>query len=506
MALARSMTSGCVQILAASKLSMGRYLLPRNNAVRDLRNPGTADVITDQLLPFDSVFSLRSAPEMVSRRSLPRRVAGRNPHGASAVCQNVLGTTLRNGIPVAFPALHDCGLVCVDVRVDAGSRCEGAQELGLAHFLEHMMFKGSRGLPEGAFDLRIEALGGMSNAATGLDDVQYHVLCPAEGASEAIRLLADLVLHPVLDHKAFRLEQLVVREELRQSRDQPEEIACCTLLQRACGTHRYGQPILGNEDSLADLTPAVMQAFHRRWYGADRLAVVVAGAVDPERCLADLERSSLGRLAAPNTTRDSRHTRHLEPLSAVLAGRTTLRLKRLGCARLMACWAMPPAASRWCISGLELAAVLLSEGRCSWLVARLREELGVVDDVDVDVIPLECGSLVLLETSCEASQAERVEGLLRQALTDWLQQPPRQEDLRRACRQVVNGLCFDLETAAGMATHLGPALLRRRLEPPEKEFERLSRWDAAGFHAQVMPHFALDQAHWLSVLPADNGP
>ena len=442
---------------------------------------------------------------MVLRRSLPRGVAGRKPPGPPAVHQNILSTTLHNGIPVAFATLDDCGLVCVDIWADAGSRCERSQELGLAHFLEHMMFKGSRGLSEGEFDLRIEALGGMSNAATGLDDVHYHLLCPAEAASEAIGLLADLVLHPVLDSNAFRLEQLVVREELRQSCDQPDEMACSTLLQRACGTHRYGQPILGSEDSLAGLTVATMQAFHRRWYGADRLAIVVAGAVDPQRCLGDLERSSLGQMAASDTPRDGGHIRALEPLSTVAAGRTTLRLKRLGCARLMACWVMPPAASQLCISGLELAAALLSEGRRSWLVARLREELGVVDDVDVDVIPLEEGSLVLLQASCEPSQFERVEGLLRQALVDWLQQPPREDDMQRACRLIVNGLCFGLETAASMAMHLGPALLRRRLEPLEKEFDRLCRWDGSDFHAQVMPLFALDQAHWLSVLPAANG-
>ena len=254
---------------------------------------------------------------------------------------------------------------------------------------------------------------------------------------------------------------------------------------------------MGSEDSLAGLTVATMQAFHRRWYGADRLAIVVAGAVDPQRCLGDLERSSLGQMAASDTPRDGGHIRALEPLSTVAAGRTTLRLKRLGCARLMACWVMPPAASQLCISGLELAAALLSEGRRSWLVARLREELGVVDDVDVDVIPLEEGSLVLLQASCEPSQFERVEGLLRQALVDWLQQPPREDDMQRACRLIVNGLCFGLETAASMAMHLGPALLRRRLEPLEKEFDRLCRWDGSDFHAQVMPLFALDQAHWF---------
>ena len=478
----------------------------RKNTERGLRNLETADVIALGMLPIQ----WSPQPRIGIRDGLgpvtPAESFMKDP-AAPTIGPSIRGTTLANGIPVAFSTLHDCGLVCIDIWVDAGSRCESDAELGLAHFLEHMLFKGSEGLAEGEFDLRIEALGGISNAATGFDDVHYKVLCPAVAASEAMELLANLVLHPALADQSFRMEQLVVREELRQSLDQPDEVACSTLLQRACGTHRYGQPILGSEDSLTGLTVATMQAFHHHWYTADRLAIVVTGAVDPERCLGDLERSSLGRLAAASTDIPCHGRQPLAPeqLGAVVAGETMLRLKRLGCARLMACWVMPPAVARSQISGLELVAALLSGGRRSWLVGRLREELGVVDDVDIDVIPLEGGSLVLLETSCQPSQLGHVENLLRQALADWLQQPPRQDDLHRACRQIVNGLCFGLEHVAGMATYMGPALLRRRLEPVEQELDRFRGWQAAGLHEQVMPLFAPDRAHWLSVLPEDDG-
>ena len=96
----------------------------------------------------------------------------------------------------------------------------------MAHFLEHMVFKGSQHLPAGAFDREIEALGGSSNAATGFDDVHFHVLIPAEQASRALDLLLELVLNPTIDAADFEMERDVVLEEIAQYADQPEN-GCC---------------------------------------------------------------------------------------------------------------------------------------------------------------------------------------------------------------------------------------------------------------------------------------
>ena len=120
----------------------------------------------------------------------------------------------------------------------------------MAHFLEHMVFKGSERLEAGAFDLAIEALGGSSNAATGFDDVHFHVLIPPETSQQALDLLLDLVLHPALEQESFRLEREVVLEEMAQYADQPDELVLQQLLKQGCPDHPYGRPILGERSSL----------------------------------------------------------------------------------------------------------------------------------------------------------------------------------------------------------------------------------------------------------------
>ena len=109
--------------------------------------------------------------------------------------------------------------------------------------LEHMVFKGSQRPEAGAFDLRVEALGGSSNAATGFDDVHFHVLVPPDGAQEALELLLDLVLEPALRTDAYAMERDVVLAEIAQYRDQLDEQVVQQLLVASCPTHPYGRSI-----------------------------------------------------------------------------------------------------------------------------------------------------------------------------------------------------------------------------------------------------------------------
>jgi hypothetical protein len=125
---------------------------------------------------------------------------------------------LGQGAAVVSLDLPQAPVTCLDFWCRAGSAAETPAESGLAHFLEHMVFKGSERLAAGDFDLRIEALGGSSNAATGFDDVHYHVLVPPSAAAEAVDLLLDLVLAPRLDPEDFDLERQVVLEELARER------------------------------------------------------------------------------------------------------------------------------------------------------------------------------------------------------------------------------------------------------------------------------------------------
>lgn len=426
------------------------------------------------------------------------RAAVQPPSPASATAAGLADPEiirLGNGALVVSLDLPQAPLVCLDLWCRAGSSSESGSEHGMAHFLEHMVFKGSRSLGAGEFDRRIEALGGTSNAATGFDDVHYHVLMPPEGAAEALELLLELVLAPRLDADDFQMERQVVLEELAQSEDQPEEQAIQRLLARACGNHPYGLPILGSRASLLAQDPEAMAAFHRRRYGGGGCVLAISGPLQGLELLARASESSLANL--PPLVVDS--------AAAALQlhrGEERLSLPRLESARLLMAWAMPPATALEAVAGADLATTVLAEGRRSRLVQRLREELQLVESIDLDLHVLESGSLALLEAVCAPEQLPAVRSAINQVWQELGERHLGEAEWQRAERLVSNGYRFGLEAAAGLAGLIGSNALWNRPRSLAAPLQAIASWTPARMAEEMLPRLDPAQAFLLEVVPA----
>ena len=397
--------------------------------------------------------------------------------------------TLPTGARVVALPVADAPLVCIDLWCRAGSAFETASESGMAHLLEHMVFKGSEQQPAGLFDLRVEALGGSSNAATGFDDVHYHVLVPPQALGEACDLLLDLVLQPRLDSDDLDMERQVVLEELAQSQDQPDEMALQTLLELGCGSHPYGRPILGERQQLEAHSSDDLRRFQQRLYRAEACVLALSGPLNPEvlqPLLEHLAGSLLGALPP---------AAHLPvaPSLSLIPGVHRRSFARLEAARLLMAWSLPGAADRTAVAGMDLATSLLAEGRRSRLVERLREQLRLVESIDLDLQVLEFGSLALLEAVCDPDDLPEV----RQQVTAVLEQVqlelPMRPEWERGHRLVANGYRFGLEAPAGIAAVIGNVALWQRpsdLSEPLQVLQRLQPADLQRSFALLQPQRA----------------
>ena len=403
--------------------------------------------------------------------------------------------TLANGVEVVELDLQDAPLVCLDFWCRAGSAFEAPAESGMAHFLEHMVFKGSLGLAAGEFDRRIEALGGSSNAATGFDDVHFHALMPPEGAAEALDLLMDLVLQPRLDPDSFSMERQVVLEELAQSEDQPEEVAVQQLLSLACPDHPYGLPILGRREALVAHDPAAMAAFHQRRYGADRCVLALSGAVADGDLM---RRAAGGRLAslAGSTAAMTPATLRVSP------GVHRLAVPRLEAARLLMVWSLPPASDVEGLVGADLATTVLAEGRRSRLVDRLREQLQIVESIDLDLHAMEGGSFALLEAVCEEEDLAAVRQAISQVWQELRQDSLGEQEWWRSRRLVANGYRFSLESPGGVASLIGSSRLWGRTQPLDQPLALLDRWSPGRLQEQMLDLLDPERACLLEAVPA----
>ena len=404
---------------------------------------------------------------------------------------------LSSGTEVLALTLPEAPLVCVDLWCRAGSAFEQTGESGLAHLLEHMVFKGSARQPAGAFDLQIEALGGSSNAATGFDDVHYYVLVPPQAVGEAVELLLDLVLQPRLDAADLELERLVVLEELAQSQDQPDEMALQSLLELGCGNHPYGKAILGDKDQLEQHSANALQSFQQRQYRARDCVLALSGPLQAnqlEALLRQLELSPLAALTGGSAQQQSEAVR-------IKPGRHRRQQPRLEAARLLMAWSVPGAAERRSIAALDVLTSVLAEGRRSRLVERLREQLQLVESIDLDLQVLERGSLVLLEAVCDPEDLSAVGDEIQAVLSGLIASGPEAAELQRADRLVANGYRFGLEAAAGVAGVIGNAALWNRSLDLDEPLQLLSDLNSTEL-AQNLHLLEPSLACTLEVLPA----
>ena len=361
----------------------------------------------------------------------------------------------------------------------------------MAHFLEHMVFKGSERLGAGEFDRAIEALGGSSNAATGFDDVHFHVLIPPDQASVALELLLDLVLNPSLAEKTFDLERDVVLEEIAQYEDQPDEQVLQQTLSRACPQHAYGRPILGRPESLRAMTPASMRRFHQQRYRGSDCCLAVSGC-GVDGLQQSIESSPLAALPAA-TARSSHSVLELCP------GRHNIQVERLESARLLMIWSGAAASDQCRVIGADLATTLLGEGRRSRLVARLREELQIAETVDMDLTSLEMGSLITLEISCNPTHLDAVETCIQDQLTSVELFTPM--ELERGRQLVGNGLRYSLESSAQVASMAASHRLWGREQTLLDPLTHLRSWSSERLQAEWMQQLHPARACTLIAIP-----
>ncbi len=405
------------------------------------------------------------------------------PLAPSTPGPNLQHWSLPNGTRCVMAPMPDAPLTCIDFWCKAGSSVERPGEEGLAHFLEHMVFKGSADLAAGEFDRKIEALGGSSNAATGFDDVHFHVLVPPNAAAEALGLLLNLVLSPALRAEAYATERSVVLEEIAQYRDQPDEQMVQQLLEACCPNHPYGRAILGFESSLQASDPEQMRAFHSRCYRGPNCCIAIAGAI-PQGLQDMLGQSSLAQLnSEANEAADSADFQAIN----FQTGRSETHIARLESSRILMAWPLPSANNQAMVMGADLATTLFAEGRRSRLVQHLREELQIVESIEMDITVLEQGSLVMLEACCKEEQLEQVEKEIQHLLQASLSAVPQPHELKRANQLVSNGLCFSLEAPSQVAGLAGSQALWHRSQPLLAPLDHLSTWTGTRLQEAMLP-------------------
>ncbi len=354
---------------------------------------------------------------------------------------------LTNGLTVIHQHLPATPAVVVDVWVRAGASTEPNEWSGMAHFLEHMIFKGTEQLPTGMFDALIESRGGMSNAATSHDYAHFFMTIAAQYLEDTLPAVADLLLHPTLPEEEFVRERDVVLEEIRSCYDNPDWLGFQSLSENVYQRHPYGRPILGTEEQLMERSPQEMRCFHATHYQPENMTVVIVGGVEKESAL-NLVNQSFQHF--PQRAEGPKLVAEAEPPITGIR-RQELYLPRIEQARLLMAWIGPGVDHLSDAYGLDLLSVLLADGRSSRLVRDLREDLRLVQHISSGFSLQRDSSLFTISASLDPQHLDAVEEMISDRLFQLQRTPVSETELGRCQRLLCNDYTFSTEAASQIA-------------------------------------------------------
>jgi len=385
-------------------------------------------------------------------------------------------------------------LISIDIWCKAGSSFEDVDKNGTAHFLEHMIFKGSNKIMPGEFDHKIESLGGLSNASTGYDDVHYHVLVPPSNFKESLALLTNIVVAPDFNPDEFIKEKGVVIDEIKQQNDQPEERLFNYFLKRVWLSSNYANSILGTENSIQKLEINDLELFHSKHYTAEKICIAIAGNLSGD-IYKIFEKSDLSGINSNLTYKDPNLIKLRNKHSLKIRhGRESIKFDNLEFSRIFMAWYIPNLNDQKNIIGLEILASILSVGRNSRLVKILKEDSNLVESVYVDVNAGELGGLFIIEASCESKDINLVEKQINKTIGEVSNcKALTFDEIKKAVNIVKSNYVFNLETSTQLSSFFGNELLWGRESSIYNLENHLKYWNDLDNFKEITKYISEDK-------------
>ncbi len=364
----------------------------------------------------------------------------------------VVATTLDNGLRVLLLEDHRSPIVTVQVWYRVGSRNELRGATGIAHFLEHMMFKGTPAHGRGQFARLVEQNGGQDNAFTSQDVTSYYVNIAADKLDLVFELEADRMQNLLLDPKDIESERQVVIEERRtRTEDDPGGFLGEEVSSIAFKAHPYGYPIIGWMEDIGRITPAEIRAFHNVYYVPNNAIVVVGGDFRTDDALDSITRrfGKIPRGADP------------PPVLAVEpppnGERRVIVRKQAELPIVYLAWHVPNQKSDDA-AALEVLSTILAGGRASRLYKELvyRRQLALDAGGDYSYFSLDPNLFWFWATAMPGQTPETLEKELLAQVQGLKREPVSDEELARAKNQIEATTVFQEDSI-----HRRAALLAR---------------------------------------------
>ena len=389
---------------------------------------------------------------------------------------------LANGLTIVAEQMP-VEAVNLDVWLNVGSAVEAEPINGMAHFLEHMIFKGTAQLQSGEFERCIEQRGAVTNAATSQDYTHYYITTAPQDFADLAPLQMDVLMNASIPDDGFERERHVVMEEIRRSQDNVRRRTFQHATELTFERLPYRRQVLGPIEVIEQLTAQQMRDFHRHWYQPQSMTAVVVGNLPVDELIRIVETSfgqaASGQQSAVSGQRSANLKTQNSKLSSEAARSATQNSKLLPLdsrlpeppfqtivrreltdaslqqARLIMAWRVPGLNDLQQTYVLDVLASILSHGRTTRLVQDLREQRGLVSSISASNLTYQHQGAFYISAQLPAENLDVVEAAIVQHLRTLQTDLIREAEIDRIRTRVANHFIFGSETPSDRAGRYG---------------------------------------------------
>jgi len=379
----------------------------------------------------------------------------------STLTENVRKTVLENGLTVLTKEVHTAPVVTVQVWYKVGSRNEEPGVNGIAHQLEHMMFKGTKNRPI-QFGRLFSALGSDSNAFTSYDQTAYYGTVERNKLKALLVLEADRMQNSQIEPEQLASEKRVVISELQGYENSPEYRLNRAVMQAVFPNHAYGLPVGGTKADVEKFQVEQVQKYYRDFYSPDNAVLVIVGDFQTANTLetvkevfGELAKRVRSELAVSVAERELGVRSKNTFISSDSALNTPIVLREPGAGRLLQVVYPLPDANQPDVPALDVMDYIFTEGRNSRLYQALVES-GLANEVTASVTSLrESGWYEVLVTAGSKQDLKKIDSVLSSAIANVAEKGVTSEEVEQAKTQLIADVILSNRDITSQAMRLG---------------------------------------------------
>lgn len=398
---------------------------------------------------------------------------------------------LENGISVALEEISYVRSISFGIWIKNGSRNERPEENGVSHYIEHMMFKGTKERTAKQIAEQMDALGGQINAYTTKEYTCYHTRVLDEHFERALAVMSDMLLGSLFAQKDVDKERNVITEEIYMYEDAPEELVHDALQDAIWRDSTLGMPILGTTETIASFTSEKIREYYEKNYHTENIVLSIAGNFEAARILEQLNRflgewKAKGEFAPYNTsaTYQAAHItreKDIEQVHSVIAFPGLEREHPMKYA-------------------LGLFNTIFGGGMSSRLFQKIREEQGLTYSIYSYTTSFSDTGLFSIYAGMNPNQLERVFSLVAKEIEDVKKNPLSSKLIEVTKEQLISNFIIGTESTLNRMNAAGSSLmLRGRVQDTEEVIEKISQVTAEDILAVTQKIFDLEKISWSAV-------